>query len=120
MIKISNIIEEIEKIAPPSLQESYDNAGLLTGSKNWQCSGAILCLDAIEEVVDEAIEKNCNLIIAHHPIIFSGLKSLTGKNYIERTIIKAIKNDIAIYAAHTNLDNVLLNGVNQKIAQKLA
>jgi dinuclear metal center YbgI/SA1388 family protein len=78
-----------------------------------------MCLDAIEEVIDEAIEKKCNMVLAHHPIVFSGLKSLTGKNYIERTIIKAIKNDIAIYAAHTNLDNVL-EGVNQKIAQKLS
>ncbi len=119
MIKISNIIKEIEKIAPPSLQESYDNARLITGNRNWACSGALLCLDAIESVVDEAIAQKCNLIIAHHPIVFSGLKSLTGKNYIERTIIKAIKHDIAIYAAHTNLDNVI-NGVNKKIAEKLS
>ncbi|MCO5233170.1 MAG: Nif3-like dinuclear metal center hexameric protein [Chitinophagales bacterium] len=119
MIKISNILEEIEKIAHPSLQESYDNAQLITGDINWDCSGVILCLDAIEAVIDEAIEKKCNLVIAHHPIVFSGLKSITGKNYIERTIIKAIKNDIAIYAAHTNLDNVI-EGVNKKIADKLS
>lgn len=118
MIKISNIIEEIEKIAHPSLQESYDNAGFITGVREQECTGVILCLDAIESVLDEAIEKGCNLVIAHHPIVFSGLKSLTGKNYIERVMIKAIKNDIAIYAAHTNLDNVI-EGVNQKIAQKI-
>ncbi len=118
MIKISNIIEEIEKIAHPSLQESYDNAGFITGTRDQECTGVILCLDAIESVLDEAIEKECNLVIAHHPIVFSGLKSLTGRNYIERVIIKAIKNDIAIYAAHTNLDNVI-EGVNQKIAQKI-
>jgi dinuclear metal center YbgI/SA1388 family protein len=101
------------------LQESYDNARLITGNPNWECTGVVMCLDAIEEVIDEAIEKKCNMVLAHHPIVFSGLKSLTGKNYIERSIIKAIKNDIAIYAAHTNLDNVL-EGVNQKIAQKLS
>lgn len=119
MIKISNILEELEKIAPLPLQESYDNAGLIVGDKNQICTGAMLCLDAIETVLDEAIEKGCNLIISHHPIVFSGLKKITGKNYIERVLIKAIKNDIAIYAAHTNLDNVLA-GVNQKIAEKLS
>ena len=118
MIKILNIIKEIEKVAHPSLQESYDNARLITGNSDWECTGVVMCLDAIEEVIDEAIEKKCNLVLAHHPIVFSGLKSLTGKNYIERTIIKAIKNNIAIYAAHTNLDNVI-EGVNQKIAQKI-
>jgi putative NIF3 family GTP cyclohydrolase 1 type 2 len=77
-----------------------------------------VCLDSTEEVIDEAIRKNCNLVVAHHPIIFSGLKSLTGKNYIERTIIKAIKNDIAIYAIHTNLDN-MFEGVNKRLAETL-
>ena len=118
MIKVLNIIKEIEKVAHPSLQESYDNARLITGNSNWECTGVIMCLDAIESVIDEAIAKKCNLVLAHHPIVFSGLKSFTGKNYIERTIIKAIKNDIAIYAAHTNLDNVL-EDVKQKIAQKI-
>ncbi|MCO5248969.1 MAG: Nif3-like dinuclear metal center hexameric protein [Chitinophagales bacterium] len=118
MIKISNIIEVVEQIAPPSLQESYDNARLIVGDKDVECTGVLICLDAIEAVIDEAIEKRCNLVLAHHPIVFSGLKSLTGKNYIERVIIKAVKNDIAIYAAHTNLDNVM-KGVNSKIAEKL-
>ena len=81
-------------------------------------TGALICLDSTEAVLDEAIKKNCNLIIAHHPIVFSGIKKLNGKNYVERVIIKAIKNDIAIYAAHTNLDNVY-KGVNNKIAEKL-
>ncbi|MCY7409826.1 MAG: Nif3-like dinuclear metal center hexameric protein [Chitinophagales bacterium] len=115
LIKIINVLEEF---APLPLQESYDNSGLLTGNSQMEITGAILCLDAIEEVIDEAIKKKCNLVIAHHPIIFSGLKKITGKNYVERTIIKAIKNDIAIYAAHTNLDNVQ-HGVNKKICEKL-
>lgn len=115
---LKKIIEEIEKFAPPAYQESYDNCGLLTGHKEQEVNGAILCLDCTEAIVEEAIQKKCNLIIAHHPIIFSGLKKLNGKNYVERTIIKAIQNNIAIYACHTNLDNVK-NGVNKKIADKL-
>jgi len=115
---LKNIIDEIEKFAPLAYQESYDNCGLLTGHQEQEITGAILCLDCIEAVVEEAIQKKCNLIIAHHPIIFSGLKKLNGNTYIERTIIKAIQNNIAIYACHTNLDNVKL-GVNQKIANKL-
>ena len=115
---LKNIITELEKFAPLSYQESYDNCGLLTGNNAQTVTGAILCLDCTEDVVEEAIKKKCNLIIAHHPIIFSGLKKLNGNNYVERTIIKAIKNNIAIYACHTNLDNVKL-GVNKKIADKL-
>jgi dinuclear metal center YbgI/SA1388 family protein len=115
---LQNIITEIEKFAPLAYQESYDNCGLLTGNKEQEISGAILCLDCTEAVVEEAIQKKCNLIIAHHPIIFGGLKKLNGNNYVERTVIKAIQNNIAIYACHTNLDNVKL-GVNKKIANKL-
>ena len=115
---IEQITAYLETVAPPALQESYDNAGLITGNGVWNCTGIICCLDATEPVIDEAIEKKCNLVVAHHPIIFSGLKKITGKNYVERTIIKAIKNDIAIYAIHTNLDNVI-EGVNGMIAQKL-
>jgi dinuclear metal center YbgI/SA1388 family protein len=117
-MKIQEITSFLESVAPPSLQESYDNAGLLTGNSNWECTGIICTLDATEEVVLEAIEKKCNLIVAHHPIIFGGLRKITGKNYVEKTIITAIKNDIAIYAIHTNLDNVL-HGVNAAIADKL-
>ncbi|MEM6841788.1 MAG: Nif3-like dinuclear metal center hexameric protein [Bacteroidota bacterium] len=118
MAQIHDITTYLETIAPRSYQESYDNAGLLTGNPQAKVSGVLVSLDAIESVVDEAVKQNCNLIVAHHPIIFRGLKSLTGRTYIERTIIKAIKNDIAIYAIHTNLDNVY-NGVNAKIAEKL-
>jgi dinuclear metal center YbgI/SA1388 family protein len=117
-MKIQDITSFLETVAPPYLQESYDNAGLLTGNAAWECTGIIVSLDTTEEVVLEAIEKKCNLIVAHHPIIFSGLKKITGKNYVERTIITAIKNDIAIYAIHTNLDNVI-DGVNGKIADML-
>lgn len=117
-MKIGEIISFLESVAAPSLQESYDNAGLLTGNSNWECSGIITTLDATEAVVQEAISKNCNLIVAHHPIIFGGLRKITGKNYVEQTVIAAIKNDIAIYAIHTNLDNVL-HGVNAAIADKL-
>ncbi len=117
-MKIQEIAAFLESVAPPLLQESYDNAGLLTGNPGWECTGIITTLDATEEVVREAIEKNCNLIVAHHPIVFGGLKKITGKDYVERTIITAIKNDIAIYAIHTNLDNVM-HGVNGAIADKL-
>ena len=117
-MKIQDIISFLETLAPLSLQESYDNAGLLTGNVNWQCTGIITTLDSTEAVIEEAIQKKCNLIVAHHPIIFNGLKKITGKNYVEKTIIKAIKNDIAIYAIHTNLDNVFA-GVNGKMADQL-
>ena len=115
---LKTIITELERFAPLSYQESYDNCGLLTGHNELEVTGALLCLDCTEAIVDEAIQKKCNLIIAHHPIIFSGLKKINGNNYVERTIIKAIQNNIAIYACHTNLDNVKL-GVNKKIADKL-
>jgi dinuclear metal center YbgI/SA1388 family protein len=115
---IKEIIQFLHTLAPSSLQESYDNAGLIVGEEQQMCTGILVCLDSIEAVVEEAIEKKCNLIIAHHPIVFEGLKKITGKNYIEKTIIKAIKNDVAIFAIHTNLDNVL-EGVNGKMAQVL-
>jgi len=118
-MKISEVIKCLEDFAPVSLQEEYDNAGLIVGNASSECSGVITTLDATEAVVDEAISKNCNLVVAHHPIIFRGLKKLNGKNYVERTILKAIKNDIAIYAIHTNLDNVK-KGVNNKIAERIA
>ena len=117
-MKIHQITSFLESVAPLSLQESYDNAGLITGDNSWECTGIITTLDATEAVVLEAIEKKCNLIVAHHPIIFGGLKKISGKNYVEQTIITAIKNDIAIYAIHTNLDHVL-HGVNAAISDKL-
>jgi len=115
---IIDIIKVLENKAPLSLQESYDNAGLLTGSSGWECTGILCTLDATEEVILEAKKRNCNLVVAHHPIIFGGLKKINGKNYVERTVIAAIKNDIAIYAIHTNLDNIL-EGVNNRIAGRL-
>ncbi len=117
-MKISEIIFYLESIAPAVLQESYDNAGLLTGNSSWECTGAITTLDATEEVILEAKRNNCNLVIAHHPIIFRGLKKINGKNYVERSVITAIKNDIAVYAIHTNLDNVI-QGVSGKMAEML-
>jgi dinuclear metal center YbgI/SA1388 family protein len=115
---LKEIITFLEQIAPSALQESYDNSQLLCGNVFQVIDQALICLDVTEAIVDEAISRKANLIIAHHPIVFSGLKSLTGKNYVERVIIKAIKNDIAIYAIHTNLDNVI-EGVNAKIAEKI-
>ena len=119
MSSIKDVIKELELIAPASLQEGYDNAGLIVGDASKEVKGIMFCLDSTEDVLDEAIEKGCNLIIAHHPIVFSGLKRFTGKNYVQRTVIKAIKNDLAIYAIHTNLDNVLYKGVNERICQTI-
>jgi dinuclear metal center YbgI/SA1388 family protein len=117
-VKIKEIIAALENWAPKSFQESYDNSGLIVGDAQAEVSKCLVSLDCIEAVVDEAIEKGAELIVSHHPIVFSGLKSLTGMTYVERVIIKAIQNNIAIYAIHTNLDNVN-TGVNYKIAEKL-
>jgi len=117
-IKIQEVIDHLEAWAPRSYQESYDNAGLITGNSSTEVTGILVTLDCIEAIVDEAIHRQCNLIVAHHPIVFRGLKKLNGSNYVERTVIKAIKHDIAIYAIHTNLDSVL-TGVNKKIADKI-
>ena len=117
-MKVSDIAMCIEEIAPLSLQEDYDNAGWQVGDKYSEATGALLCIDVTEEVVDEAISLGVNLIISHHPLLFKGVKSLTGKNYVERTVIKAIQHNISIYASHTNLDNAW-SGVNFKMAEKL-
>ncbi|HSF52491.1 MAG TPA: Nif3-like dinuclear metal center hexameric protein [Algoriphagus sp.] len=116
--KIQDVISYLEQVAPPSYQESYDNATLICGDRKAALKGILCTLDCTEDVVDEAISLGINLIVAHHPIVFKGLKSLTGKNYVERTVIKAIKNDIAIYAIHTNLDHVA-TGVNKRICDRL-
>jgi len=116
---VSDISRALETVAPLWLQESYDNSGLLIGDGNKRVTSVLLCLDVTEAVVEEAKAKGCNLIVAHHPLIFNGIKQLTGKTEVERCAIKAIQYDIAIYACHTNLDNVLAQGVNGKIAQKL-
>ena len=119
MLRIHEIVSAFEAVAPLALQESYDNSGLIVGEMGTQVSKALLCLDSTEAVVDEAIAKGCDLIIAHHPIVFGGLKRFTGGDYVQRAVIKAIRNNIAIYACHTNLDNVLRGGVNERIAQQL-
>lgn len=117
-MQISDITRVIEHFAPPALQESYDNAGLIVGNSSADCTGVLLSLDATEAIVDEAIAKGCNLVVSHHPIWFGSKKRLTGRDYVERTIIKAIKHDVALYAAHTNLDHVH-QGVNRKIGEKM-
>lgn len=115
---IKEIVSYLEKIAPPAYQESYDNAQLITGNPMDVAKGILCTLDVTEEVIEEAISLGCNMVVAHHPIIFKGLKSLTGKNYVERTVIKAIKHNIAIFAMHTNLDHIA-EGVNKRIADRL-
>src|SRR5690606_29252575 len=115
---IAEVIEHLENFAPPATAEDFDNVGLLVGDPHTPLTGILITLDTLEEVVDEAIEKNCNLIVSFHPIIFSGLKKITGKDYVERTVIKAIQNKIAIYAIHTALDNHYA-GVNKAICDRL-
>ncbi len=117
-MKIKDILSIIEQIAPLPLQESYDNSGVQVGDVNQDAQGALLCIDITENVVDEAVSLGCNLIIAHHPLLFKSLKSITGKSYIERCVIKAITHNIVIYAAHTNLDNAV-GGVNYRLAEML-
>jgi dinuclear metal center YbgI/SA1388 family protein len=104
-MKIKEIIAVLEEMAPLAYAEDFDNVGLLVGDSQSESSGVIVCHDALEYVIDEAIAKNCNLVVCFHPILFSGIKKITGKNYVERAILKAIKNDVAIYAVHTALDN---------------
>lgn len=115
---IKQITDLVEDIAPLPYAEDFDNVGLLVGDAYQECSGVLVTLDTLEEVVDEAIEKNCNLILSFHPIIFSGLKKITGKSYVERVVLKAIRNDIAIYSIHTALDNSF-RGVNAKMCEVL-
>jgi dinuclear metal center YbgI/SA1388 family protein len=118
-MQIAEVIAHLEQIAPPALQESYDNSGLLVGESTWEVTGVLVTLDCLESTIEEAVASDCNLIIAHHPIVFSGLKRFNNANYVQRTVQLAIKKDVAIYAIHTNLDNVYSSGVNQQIARKL-
>jgi dinuclear metal center YbgI/SA1388 family protein len=117
-MQIHQIIQVLEQWAPLAYQEDYDNCGLLVGDRSMACSGVLISLDVTEAVLEEAISKKANLIVAHHPLIFGGIKQITGKNLIDRIVIKAIKHDIAIYAIHTNLDNVS-DGVNKALAERL-
>ena len=115
---IKNILSVLEEMAPLAYAEDFDNVGLLVGDAENEATGVLVCHDALENVIEEAIAKNCNLVVCFHPILFSGIKKITGKNYVERAIIKAIKNDIAIYAVHTALDNHK-NGVNKIFSDAL-
>lgn len=115
MTKIKDIAAALERLAPLAYQESYDNAGLLVGDPTAEVARVLVSLDVTEAVVQEAISQQCELIVAHHPIIFKGLKKLTGASYVERTVIQAIRGNVAIYAAHTNLDHVV-GGVNSRLA----
>ncbi len=117
-MKIKEIISVLEEMAPLAYAEEFDNVGLLVGDQDIESTGILVCHDALENIIDEAIAKNCNMIVCFHPILFSGLKKITGKNYVERAVIKAIKNDIAIYAVHTALDNHQ-NGVNKIFSDAL-
>jgi dinuclear metal center YbgI/SA1388 family protein len=117
-MKISDIIYALEEAFPPNYQESYDNSGLIIGDKNAETQSAILCLDVTSKVIDEAIEKGSKLVISHHPIIFQKIKRINLSSEQEKIIVKCIKNDIAVYAIHTNLDSSI-NGINQIIAKKI-
>lgn len=117
-MKIKEITSYLESLAPLSTQESYDNSGLIVGSPEGTVTKVLISLDCTEAIIEEAVKLGAELVIAHHPIIFKGLKSLTGRNYVERTVLSAIKNDVAIYAIHTNLDNYL-HGVNAEICERI-
>lgn len=117
-MKIKEVLSALERFAPLPLQEGWDNAGLQIGLTEAEVSGALLCLDVNEAIVDEAIEKGCNLIVSHHPLLFKGLKTISDGDYVQRTVIKAILNRIAIVSMHTNMDNAK-GGVNYKIAEHL-
>ena len=118
MIRISDIIEAIEIIAPPGLQESYDNTGLQIGDKRKECTGVLICVDATVKIVEEAIQRGCNLIVAHHPLFFKGIKRLTGSTSVEKTAIEAVKNGVAIYSGHTSVDS-FSQGISYQMAKSL-
>lgn len=115
---INQVISTLEELAPTAYAEDFDNVGLLVGDKTTEVSGILVTLDTLEETIEEAIQQDCNLIVSFHPIIFKGLKKITGKSYVERVILKAIKHDIAIYAIHTALDNSF-KGVNHQICEEI-
>lgn len=117
-VKVKEVIAALEQFAPLPLQEGYDNAGLQVGLTEAEVSGALLCLDITESVLQEAVQKGCNLVVAHHPLVFRPLRHITDDTYVERCVRYAVKNDIAIYAAHTNLDNAQ-GGVSFEMAKRL-
>ena len=118
MMRILDIINVLETVAPPSLQESYDNSGLIIGDGAGICTGVMISLDATENVIEEAFKRNCNLVLSHHPIIFSGLKKINSHDYTGKAVTAAIRREIAVYAIHTNLDNII-QGVSGKMAEIL-
>ena len=115
---VRDVIKHLEALSPLAYAEDFDNVGLLVGDKNKLVTGVLVTLDTLESVVDEAIAQNCNLIVSFHPIVFKGLKTFTGKTYVERVVMKAIKHEIAIFAIHTALDNAL-HGVNAMICERI-
>lgn len=117
-VKVKEVINTLERFAPLPLQESYDNAGLQVGLTEAEVSGVLLCLDVTEEIISEAVEMGCNLVVSHHPVLFKGLKRITDSTQVQRVVRMAIQNDIAIYSAHTNLDKAE-DGVNYEMAQRL-
>ena len=117
-MKIKEVLSALERFAPLPLQESWDNAGLQVGLTETEVSGALLCLDVNEKIVDEAIRKGCNLIVSHHPLLFRGLKTISDLTDVQRTVRKALKSDICVVSMHTNMDNAK-DGVNFRIARKL-
>ena len=117
-MKIKQVLSALERFAPLPLQESWDNAGLQLGLTEAEVSGALLCLDVNEAIIDEAIAKGCNLVVSHHPLLFRGLKQISGETQVQRCVIKALKHDIVVVSMHTNMDNAK-HGVNWKIAEKL-
>ena len=117
-VKIKEVVNALERFAPLPLQEDFDNAGLQVGLTETEVSGALLCLDVTEKVLDEAIALGCNLVVSHHPLVFRALKRVSDSNYVQRCVIKAIKHDTTIVSMHTNMDNAL-DGVNFKIAEKM-
>ena len=117
-MKIKQVLSALEQFAPLPLQESWDNAGLQLGLTEAEVSGALLCLDVNEQIIDEAMRRGCNLVVSHHPLLFRGLKQICGQNDVQRTVVKAIKNDVCVVSMHTNMDNAP-GGVNWKIAERL-
>ncbi|MEL6391052.1 MAG: Nif3-like dinuclear metal center hexameric protein [Bacteroidota bacterium] len=116
---LRTLTDYLESIAPLHLQEHYDNSGLIVGDPDMSLSGIMISLDATESVIQDAIDNNCNVVLSHHPIVFKGIKRFSADSYVHRAVMMAIRHDIALYAIHTNLDNVLHNGVNERIAQQL-